>query len=365
MPNVQSTLRGGVARLARERGAARERGSGGLRALSDDLIIRLFVRAPLATHGTLHAVCPRLNALLRSPRFREQRLELGLAEYGMIVASGFRNYRACYECWVRPQHGGQWRPLPPMSEARRVASTITIDGELWVVGGVMKAADLATIEIYSPKTNSWRPSPPMSQRRSNHMTGVVGGLLVVAAGYYAARRLTCVEAYTGTEWIPLPPVPRDCYMAASAVLNERFYVIAGLDTSEVNVLEMTEGDGWSWSRVADLPVNRYGAASVVHDGKIWVIGGYVHPPQGSNGPTASVLIYNDEADTWENGPPLPERCGHVHAATTDGGIFLYSQHKSFVYGAGARPAHGQEWEEIGQGGTENLMNPAIGGVLIG
>ena len=36
-----------------------------LDGLSDDLVLRLFSRAPFMAHGTLHGVCRRLKTLLR------------------------------------------------------------------------------------------------------------------------------------------------------------------------------------------------------------------------------------------------------------------------------------------------------------
>ena len=57
-----------------------------LDGLSDDLVIRVFSRAPFMTHGTLHVVCRRLKTLLRSPEFGQQRVDSGLAEYGLVVA---------------------------------------------------------------------------------------------------------------------------------------------------------------------------------------------------------------------------------------------------------------------------------------
>ena len=63
--------------------------------LSDDLALQLFSRAPFMTHGTLHVVCRRLKTLLRSPEFRQMRVETGLAEYGIVDAGGAARRRAC------------------------------------------------------------------------------------------------------------------------------------------------------------------------------------------------------------------------------------------------------------------------------
>ena len=101
---------------------------------------------------------------------------------------------------------------------------------------------------------------------------------------------------------------------------------------------MTEENGLSWSCKADLPANRHGAASVVYNGKIWVMGGYVV----GEGASTSVITYDAETDTWATGPPLPEAC--VGCAATingaDGGILLF-QSNSFQYRNAA-------WSEVAQ-----------------
>ena len=56
-----------------------------LDGLSDDLVMRMFSRAPFMTHGSLHAVCRRLKTLLQSPEFLQQRVDSGLVEHGLVV----------------------------------------------------------------------------------------------------------------------------------------------------------------------------------------------------------------------------------------------------------------------------------------
>ena len=123
---------------------------------------------------------------------------------------GVRGGRVNAEC--RMLSGGRWRPIPPMSGPRFGACSVIIDNEMWVMGGQDDDDnDLATVEVYSPKTNSWRSCTPMSQRRDGAVAGVVGGRLVVAGGDCRGDgRLSSVEAYTGTEWTPLPPMPHAC-----------------------------------------------------------------------------------------------------------------------------------------------------------
>ena len=298
----------------------------GFHALSDDLVMRALLRAPFTTHGKLHAVCRRFKSLLRSDAFREQRLESGLAEHGVVVVGGVRDARATAGCYMLLN--ARWRPIAPITGHRTGACSVVIDNEMWVMGGVNDGRDLvATVEVYSPKTNSWRSCTPMSQRRYNAVAGVVGGRLVVtggsgfvrnAAGRETMAALTSAEAFTGTEWTPLPPMPCTADGATACVLKGRLYVMGGSGSCKLQVLEMTEEDGLSWTRKADLPAPRHGAASVLHEGKIWVMGGRVDGERST-----TVMTYDADADAWATAPPLLYPTRICRATSIDGCILLH------------------------------------------
>ena len=194
-----------------------------------------------------------------------------------------------------------------MSGPRWGDCSVIIDNEMWVIGGMDENDDeLATVEVYNPKTNSWRPCTPMRQRRSLAVAGVVGGRLVVAGGAAESAEviLSSVEAFTGTGWTPLPPMPHPTAAATARVLNGRLYVLGGLRSNKLQVLEMTEENGFAWTVKADLPAARWAMASVVHERKIMVMGGKMDgQPSGTY--SASVVVYDPEEDAWATAFPLP------------------------------------------------------------
>ena len=140
-----------------------------LDGLSDDLVLRMFSRAPFMTHGTLHVVCRRLKTLLRSPEFLQQRVETGLVEHGLVVAGVIARWPSrIADCSMFT--GGRWRPITPMSGPRDGACSAIVEDEdgqpeMWVMGGRDGGTRLATVEAYNPRTNTWRSCLPMSQRR--------------------------------------------------------------------------------------------------------------------------------------------------------------------------------------------------------
>ena len=140
----------------------------------------------------------------------------------------------------------------------------------------------AASDVYK-RQNSWRSCTPMRQPRCGAVAGVVGGRLVVAGGYnFYEKGLSSAEAWSPgrNRWIRLPRMPYDTTWEATAcVLNGRLHVFSGTidsSSSKHQVLER-RGKQFRWIVKADLPdcpEGRFEAASIVHDGKIWVIGGY-------------------------------------------------------------------------------------------
>ena len=97
-----------------------------LDTLDDDadapLVILALSRVPFMTHGSVRVVCRRLNTLIASRAFREWRVERGLAEYGLVVAGGYRDGDPIAECSMFIS--GRWRPITPMSESSSETSIV-------------------------------------------------------------------------------------------------------------------------------------------------------------------------------------------------------------------------------------------------
>ena len=101
---------------------------------------------------------------------------------------------------------------------------------------------------------------------------------------------------------------------------------------------MTEANEFSWTVKADLPSQRWGAASAVIDGKLWLMGGVLVGDDDRRHPTDSVIIYDPEGDSWATGPALPF-AGIASAVEHDGDLHLKS-------GNGAHTYRGGVWVEV-------------------
>ena len=205
-------------------------------------------------------------------------------------------------------------------------------------GGDDRGRTLETVEAYNPRTNTWRSCLPLSQRRCHAVAGVVGGRLVVAGGFGDGHaRLTSVEAYTPTGWTPLPPLPHATYGGTACVLKGRLYVMGGMFCNKLQVLEMSEGNVFTWTVKAELPSeDRWYATSAVFQGRLLLIGGII-----GNANTTSVSIYDPASDSWAAGPAIPGLWNTRYAVTHEGDVrlFTHGNYPALAYRNGA-------WVEI-------------------
>ena len=116
---------------------------------------------------------------------------------------------------------------------------------------------------------------------------------------------------------------------------------------------VTVNNNLAWTVRAELPAERYRAASAVVDGKLWLMGGWT----GHEAAT-SVLLYDADHDSWTAGPPLPRGVGECHAAVLSGEIHLVFEERSLVRRGGA-------WEELPGADCEHTGACTVSSILLG
>ena len=96
------------------------------------------------------------------------------------------------------------------------------------------------------------------------------------------------------------------------MLNGRLFVAGGAGSDRLQMWDTKK-----WTLKAPMPAERWEAASVVHEGKMMVIGGAV-----DGAPSTSVILYDPQTDTWADGPPLPSPRSGCRAVEHAGAIIL-------------------------------------------
>ncbi len=181
-------------------------------------------------------------------------------------------------CAPLPENAA-WETLKTKGEPvpRHEAAFVEFQGEFFLLGG----RRIETVSVYNPQTQTWRQAskPPVEV---HHFQPVVYGdqILIICAM---------------TKWFP----------------NE-----VGLD--RILVYEPAT-DTWRWGDTIPEERRRGSAGVVLHEGKIYIVGGIVRGHQG--GYVAWTDRYDPETGEWTILPDAPHARDHFQCAEVDGKIY--------------------------------------------
>lgn len=205
-----------------------------------------------------------------------------------------------------------WASKAPMPTARDGFGVAVVDGKIYAIGGYYNGY-LNVNEMYDPATNTWTTKSPMPTPRAYFAIAACQNKIYVIAGATGQYDVTYAnEVYdpstdTWEHKAPLPSQTERQHLSAN-VVNGKIYVIGGYASSypwppypvsnETNVYDPLID---TWSIKAPILQPTYQYASAVLDNKIYIVGG--------RGPKLSPLnltqIYDAAADTWSYGTPMP------------------------------------------------------------
>jgi N-acetylneuraminic acid mutarotase len=172
----------------------------------------------------------------------------------------------------------QWTTLAAKPTPVSSAPCAVYDGEIYVFGGTFAYEDArgrehstrySVVEAYNPATDTWRQVTKMPRKLGGSALAVVGDTAYLMGGYTSSR-----------------------YTLSKGTISYNFLT-----------------GKWVTRGLAAMPQARvaspYSSAAPVIDGKIWVIGGILGSPKQAWA-TNRVDIYDPAANTWSQGPFLPE-----------------------------------------------------------
>ncbi len=128
-----------------------------------------------------------------------------------------------------------WESVDDMPTPRFAASAITIDDQLWVLGGVAATPEgfheYDLIEVYDPKTSRWAQSSLALPSSSAGQGAVVfKNRLYIFGGFregIGICKLGNVLDLKNKTWSVLPPMPLDRAAMGLAVVGSTIYLIGG------------------------------------------------------------------------------------------------------------------------------------------
>ncbi len=150
------------------------------------------------------------------------------------------------------------------------------------------------------------------------------------------REIHAIINYLNNEVKKLASLPTPRSMPASVIHNGKIYVIGGSIMKNVvqiekvfyderltfyytGIVEIYDIAANKWTRGSDKPT-RSVCDAVLHNGKIYAIGGYNGLPQNA------FEVYDIETDRWEKLPDLPFTISAHHGAVLNGKIFAFGDY---------------------------------------
>jgi N-acetylneuraminic acid mutarotase len=232
-----------------------------------------------------------------------------MATQGPAVASGF-------------SLGTPWRPGPSLPEARAGLAATSLDGRIFAAGGAGLVDPHDNFEEYDPDIGRWLDRVALPVGLERFAMASLGGRIYVAGGFSAesgSEPIASVWSFDpqANVWQGEPDMPGAKSAFSLLSVGDKLYAVGG--GGGVPGVFVYDAHTLEWSALpAPLHINRRGAAAVVVDETIWLIGGV---REGQS--TGRVDIFDVNRGEWRDGPPLPEpRAGHA-AAVLNGHVHVF------------------------------------------
>jgi N-acetylneuraminic acid mutarotase len=218
-----------------------------------------------------------------------------------------------------------WLAVAPLPTSFDVLGAASVDGKIYLIG-----YDIC--ERYDLDTNTWSSIAPLP---------IYTGSAVVACQnkiYVIGGDPTQVYDPATATWENRTSIPATIYRQQANVVDDKIYVIFGqqpsplsiINPSDINYVYDPAAD--SWSEMTPIPTPVEGYASAVLDNKLYIIGGGTGTSTPNNA-TDLVQIFDPETNQWTNGKPIPTGVYKAAACSTSG---LIATKRIYVVGGSLR-----------------------------
>ena len=252
----------------------------------------------------------------------------------------------------------EWRVISELPTPRGEFATAVVDGKIYLIGGtpfenlrgVRRENEpgiwrgpfgMSLVEVYDPQTNSWERVADIPTARSEPITAVVDGKIYVLAGYVGKdnrgvnlKNLDVVEMYdpqTDT-WVRKQDMSIPRTQFGIGVVAGRIYAIGGRvhprdkkpgHPGRIDLVEVYDPINDIWAKRAKMPTRRDGFGAAVIRDTLYAIGGSGWPHDGQGGPAlATIEAYHPKMNRWQKKPDMPNLRWIFLTVVIDGKIYL-------------------------------------------
>ena len=239
---------------------------------------------------------------------------------GKIYAFGAYNYNATtyYTTGKYDPATDRWSAIAPMPTSRIEFATTVHENKIYIIGGKKTRGDasLNNVEVYDPATNSWSSKASMPTTRDSMQANVVNGRIYVISG-----EVSLIEAHSG------------------AVFSD--------------ATEVYDPETDTWASAAPIPNHVAGYASAVLDNKIYIIGGATEGPPVGWHAVNTTQIYDPATNKWTSGAAIPNTVESALGGATNGSM---APKRIYVFAG---------FDEIGHRDLNQVYDPIINEWAVG
>jgi len=223
--------------------------------------------------------------------------------------------------WALAQQ--HWEEVAHLDAPRAGLSVVALDGRVYAAGGAGLTAPRMEFESYDPEIDHWFSETSLPSGLERFGMAALNDRIYAAGGYVmgdfgvAPSALMWSWSPEGGVWqseVAMPGPKADLTLAS---LNGQLFAMGG--SRDDNNIYVFDPEETAWSTIeAPEGVSRRGAASVVVENRIYILGGL-----SSEGSSSRVDIFEPETGNWSRGPDLPEARVGLSAAFYQGHIHIF------------------------------------------
>jgi hypothetical protein len=221
-----------------------------------------------------------------------------------------------------------WRSGAPLNIARYGATAVTLNNQIYVIGGATNNGQWVTVvERYDPVTQSWDANSvaPLTTPRIDPAAVVINGRIYLMGGFTNNWEETDeVDVYDpgNNSWGSAQTMRKKRRGHVALPIWQTVCVVGGIKENEfLDKAEYLNFSDDKWEDVdANLNILRYKPFAASKGSKMYVFGGIF------NFPTQESYVGEVDADwniTWNALPNLPERRGNGATAILGDSIYIF------------------------------------------
>ncbi len=231
-----------------------------------------------------------------------------------------------------------WTRIKDLPKKLTHAGTTVVGRDIYLAGGYIGTASsgwaqtFATREVwrYNVDSNSYSSMPQLPSARGSGVLVALGRKLHFVSGADSSRadrreHWVLDLDNQGAGWKSLAAIPNGKTHLGAVALNGKLYVVGGQheyddDADCQSDLHVYNPSTNGWTKLASMPraLSHHNSSTVVHNGRILVLGGETSP--GSN--TSKVSAYDPAANRWTDLTSLPGTRTSGVAGVINGAVYF-------------------------------------------